>query len=132
TISVPMTPRMTRVVVLSIGRRPLLDRRLRRRRPRLGLEDAARPVGHDLGHRAGELGAVEAHRHDRIAAHQRRVLHEAVERLAAGVLEERRVLGDLAATDRAEAGDEVAREPTAPDDEPERLALRLDDAMAGN
>src|SRR5206468_2774733 len=46
--------------------------------------------------------------------------------------EERRVLLDLAAAERAQAGDQVAGEATAADDQPEDLALRLDDAMAGN
>ena len=52
------------------------------------------------------------------------VLDEAVERLAAGVLEQARVLVDLAAAQRAEAGHEVAPDAAAADDEPEDLALR--------
>ena len=39
---------------------------------------------------------------------------------------------DLAAHDRAEPRDEVAADAPAADDEPEHLALRLGDAMAGS
>ena len=45
---------------------------------------------------------------------------------------QRRVLLDLAAAERPQPGDEVAGESAAPDDEPEDMALGLDDAMAGD
>ena len=94
-------------------------------------DDDRGPVGDDLAHRARQLGAVEAHREDGVRAEQRRVLDEPVEGLAAGVLEQARVLVDLAAAERAEAGHQVAAETAAADDEPEDHPLALDDAMAG-
>ena len=115
--SVPMTLRTMRVVVLSIEASTYSP--VGGVAPASGSIDDGRAVRHDLRHRPGQLGAVEAHRDHRVPAHQRGVLDEPVERLAAGVLEERRVLLDLAAAERAEPGDEVAREPAAADDEPE-------------
>src|SRR6188474_1722475 len=95
-MSMPITPTTTRVVVLSMCASPgLLGRR--RWRGGVRLDDHRGAVGDDLGHRAGQLRAVEAHRDHRVRAHQRRVLDHPVEGLAAGVLEERRVLLDLAA-----------------------------------
>src|SRR5512141_2504670 len=78
--------------------------------PRLGRRlvrhhDHGRAVRDDLGHRLGELAAVEAHRDDGVAAHERRVLDHPVDGLAAGVLEELGVLMDLAADERAQPGD---------------------------
>src|SRR5262245_2696452 len=127
----PTAPRTTRVVVLSIRVLPLLRRRVRPGAA-LRLDDDRGPVGDDLGHRPGQLRAVEPHRDHRVRPHQRRVLHEPVERLPTGVLEERGVLVDLTAAERSQARDQVAGEAAAPHDEPERLALRLDDAVAGD
>src|SRR5262245_15566410 len=95
-------PRMTTPIA-----RRLLGRLLR---GRVRLDDDRRAVRHDLGHVAREGAAVEAHRDDRVRAHQRRVLDQPVERLAAGVLEQLGVLVDLAPAERAQAGDEVAGE----------------------
>src|SRR2546421_3382972 len=98
----------------------------------VGHDDHRRAVRDDLGHRVRDLAAVEAHRDDRVGAHDRRVLDEAVDRLAAGILEQLGGLMDLAPDERAKSGDEVPGEPPAADDEPEGLALRLGDPMAGD
>src|SRR3954470_14824043 len=89
------------VIARSVGGR-------RRGRCRVRRDDDRCPVGDDLAHGAGQLGAVEAHRQDRVRAEQRAVRDKPVERLAAGVLEQARVLVDLAAAERAEAGHQVA------------------------
>src|SRR6266550_812401 len=94
----------------------LLRDRLRRR---VGLHNDRRAVGDDLGHVAGHLAAVEAHRDDRVGAHQRGVLDEPVQRLAPRVLEQLGVLVDLTPGEGAQTRDEVAREAAAADDEPE-------------
>src|SRR5712671_4313667 len=130
----PITARIARVVVLSIGSRSLAPSASLGwlGRARILDDHDGRAVGDDLRHRAGQLGAVEAHRDDRVGAHQGRVLDQPIEGLPAGVLEQRRVLLDLAATDRAKAGDQVAREAATPDDDPEGLAFRLRDAVSGD
>ena len=97
----------------------------------VGGDHDGRPVGDDLAHRARQLGAVEAHRQDRVGAEQRGVLDQPVERLAAGVLEQAGVFVDLAAAERAEAGHQVAAQPAAADDEAEDHPLALGDAVAG-
>src|SRR5512146_865320 len=110
--------------------RTMTPRRLTRllgglRRAGVRDDDDGGPVGHDLRHRRRHLAAVEAHRDDGVRAHERRVLDHPVDRLAAGVLEELGVLVDLAPDERAQARGDVAGKAAAPDDEPERLALRL-------
>src|SRR5690349_11936098 len=133
TIITSPTPTMIVRTTTPIGSSPKLAVLLvRLRRGRVGLDDHRGPVGHDLGHVARHLAAVEAHRDDRVGAHDRGVLDEPVQGLAAGVLEELGVLVDLAPAEGAQAGHEVAREAAAPDDEAEGLALRLGDAVAGD
>src|SRR5262249_32319474 len=126
--SISRTPSTT-MIPRTTGAMGLLAGWLRRR---VRLHDDRRAIRDDLGHVARHLAAVEAHRDDRVGAHERGVVDEPVAGLAARVLEQLGVLVDLAAAERSEAGDEVAREATAADDEPERLALRLDDAMPGD
>src|SRR5215204_7598141 len=91
-------PRMSRPPsARTSSRRIVIAASLRRlRRTRLRLDDDRRSVRDDLAHRAGQLGAVEAHREDGVRAHQRGVLHQPVEGLAAGVLEQLGVLVDFA------------------------------------
>src|SRR6478672_2052606 len=119
TTSAPRTKAPIRALLSDLGSR------------RVGNDDDGRAVGHDLGHVAGHLAAVEAHRDDRVGAHERGVLDQAVQRLASGVLEELGVFVDLAPAQGAQAGDQVAREAAAADHEAERLALRFHGAVAG-
>src|SRR6266545_3475589 len=65
--AVPMTTRAPRTRVLTrLLLRALLCRGVR-------LDDDCRAIGNDLGHVAGHLAAVEAHRDDGVGAHQRGV-----------------------------------------------------------
>src|SRR5512135_2706421 len=107
--SIRTRPRTTKAA------RTMTPRRLTRllgglRRAGVRDDDDGGPVGHDLGHRRRHLAAVEAHRDDRIGAHERRVLDHPVDRLAAGVLEELGVLVDLPADKGAQPGGDVAGE----------------------
>src|SRR5664280_808337 len=90
------------------------------------------PVGHDFRHGCADLRRVEAHREDRVGAHQSRVLDHSVEGLAPGVLEQLGVLVDLATDERAEAGGEVAGEAATSDDQPKDLAFHLGDPVSGH
>src|SRR5690349_7567528 len=131
-MAIPASIRSTPKTTIS-PRTIVLTRLLRRRlRGRVRLDNHGGPVGDDLGHRRGHLGAVEAHRDHRVGAHEGCVLDQSVERLAAGVLEQLGVLMDLAAGERAQPGHDVAGEAPRPDDEPEGLALRLHGPMAGD
>src|ERR1700741_1015962 len=48
---------------------------------RLGLDNDGGAVGHDLAHRAADLGRIEAHHHHCVRAHRGRVRHHAVDGL---------------------------------------------------
>jgi hypothetical protein len=54
---------------------------------------------------------IETHHHHRVCAHQPRVHHQAVDRVAAGVFHQRRIFLDLTADDRAQAGHDIAGRP---------------------
>src|SRR5512140_290422 len=94
--SITTTPIRTRPprTIAAIGLLARLGRRLVRH------HDHGRAVRDDLGHRLGQLAAVEPHRDDGVATHERRVLHHPVDRLATGVLEQLGVLVDLTADQR--------------------------------
>src|SRR5262249_28007401 len=96
------------------------------------VEDHRGAVGDDLAHRLPDLGGVEAHHHDRVRLHEGRILHHAVDRVAARFLEELRVLGDLAADQRAQSRHDVAGEAAAAHDDAEDLALDLTHAVPGD
>src|SRR3972149_601672 len=68
-------------------------------------------VGDYLAHGGPQLAAVEPHADHRIGAHQGRVLHHPIERLAPGVLEKFGVFPDLATDQRSQAGRDIAAQP---------------------
>src|SRR6266511_4384996 len=86
--------------------------------------DHRRAVGDDLGEALADLRGVEPHPHDRVRSQQARVLDHAVHCMAAAVLEQFRVLADLAALERLPGGAEPLREAHRPDDETEAGAQR--------
>src|SRR5450830_171732 len=89
-------------------------------------------VGDDFAHGLGDFGGVEAHHDDGVAAHQAGVLDHAVEGVAAGLLQQGGVFGDLATENGTQAGEEVAGQAAAADDDAEDLALAFNDAMTGD
>src|SRR5271163_3432862 len=97
-----------------------------------GLENHGRAIGHDLAHGLADLGGIEAHHDDAVGAHSGRVLHEAVDGLAAGLFQELRIFVDLAAHDGAQARHDVAGDPARADDDAKDLAQRLFGVIAGD
>src|SRR6266446_10132872 len=95
------------------------------------LNDRRGPIRDDFRHRLTKLRGVEAHHDDRIGAHGARVLDHAVNRVAACVLDEARVLDDLAAPDRPQAGHDVAAQAAAAHNDPEHLPQSLLYLVAG-
>ena len=98
----------------------------------VGDHDDGRAVGHDLGHRLADLRRVEPDEMTAFAPIS--VAFWTIRSSAWRRVSSRscRVLVDLAAHDRAEAGREVAREAAAAHDEAEDLALRLLYAPTGD
>src|SRR2546430_2041621 len=99
-----------------------------RRRP----DDDGGSVGHDLGEALADLRGVEPHPDDGVAAEQPRVLDHPVHRVPPAVLEQLRVLGDLAALQRFEARPDPLRDAHAPHDEAEARSELSFDLHAGD
>ena len=79
-----------------------------------------------------DLGGIEAHHHDSVRLHETRVFHQAIHGVAARLLEELRVLGDLAPDERAQPGHDVAAEAAAaPAPEPRPAGAGTLPARAG-
>src|SRR6516164_2195151 len=89
-------------------------------------------VRDDLAHRLTDLGRIEAHHQDRVGAHHGGVLHQPVDRLAAGLFEQMGVFVDLAADQGAQPRHDVAAEPAAADDNAKTLTLDLDHPVTGD
>ena len=67
----------------------------------------------------------QAHHHDGIGGHRRRIRHHAVDRMTSRFLQQLRVLGDRAACQRPQTGHDVAAQPSAAHYHAEDLALDL-------
>src|SRR5450759_705284 len=95
------------------------------------LDQRRRAVGDNLGHGLAYLRGVESHHHNSVRAHRPRVLDHAIHRVAARVLDEARVLDDLATAERAQAGHDVSAEAPAAHHNAEHLAKGLLHLVAG-
>src|SRR4029077_3736724 len=89
-------------------------------------------VGDDFAHGLADFRGVKTHHHHRVGLHEARILDHAIDCLAAGELEQLGVFLDLTAHDRAQAGENVAAEAAAADDDPEDLTLDFPHALSGN
>src|SRR5471032_2505429 len=94
------------------------------------LEHDDRAVSDDLAHGLADFGRVETHHDDRVAAHLLRILHHAVERMAARLFQQCGVFQYLAAEDGAQPGHQVARQATAAHDDAEYLPLHFQHPIA--
>src|SRR5450759_2551505 len=95
------------------------------------LDDCGRAIGDHLSHRLAHLRRVESHHHDRVRTHRPSVLDHAVHRVATGVLDEARVLDDLATAESPQPGHDVSAEAPAAHDDAEHLAKGLLHLVAG-